>query len=425
MKYKIITFGCQMNKKDSSLLQSILDRHDHKSVTAVDEADLILINTCSVRDHAENRAKSHIASLRRWHEEGDRLLGIIGCMAQRISREIMFEFPYIDFVLGPDAYRSIIRIVDELSEKRSRMVETSLGDETYCGLYADKTGITDFVAVMRGCSNFCSYCIVPFVRGPARSRSYEDILRETEYLIARGVKEIILIGQNVNEYRFNDMDFAELLARISRLEGLLRLRFLTSHPKDFDQRIINVVKENSVICEWFHLPLQSGNDRILDLMNRKYSAGKFRQLVNAIRDSIPEAAITSDIIVGFPGETEQEFQDTMHMVNELQFDDAFTYRFSPRAGTKAAHMSMLPEIVIKRRLHELIEFQNSIIKNKTRAMIGKTYEIMIEAKARDNAMRGKTRGNKNVVIDEKVTVGSIINVKIVEIRGRTPIGVRV
>lgn len=421
-KFYIKTFGCQMNKKDSSIVAKLLCDSGYTATQDPQVADIYIINTCSVREHAEQRALGFIAGLKRWHTRKDRMVVVIGCMAQRLAGTITRNMPFVDLILGPDSYRRVGDFVRQVYAEKTKIIQTSMTDETYCDIYPQKSGVADFVPIMRGCNNYCSYCIVPYVRGRARSRPSDDVMIETKYLIDNGVKDIILLGQNVNEYLYNGIDFASLINVVARIPGLCRLRFLTSHPKDFSDATIQAVKSNNVVCEWFHLPLQSGSNRILRLMNRHYTKEDFMKLINKIRKEIPSATITTDVIVGFPTETDEEFLETIFLMEEIGFDDAYMYRYSPREKTKASEYEPLPEKVIKSRLRRLIDFQNQIIIKKTQAMVGKRFEVLFESKAKHGATRGKTRGNKDIIVEEKLEPGEIRDVIIKEVRGRTPVG---
>jgi tRNA-2-methylthio-N6-dimethylallyladenosine synthase len=422
LRFYIRTFGCQMNKNDSSIISHLLTIAGMEEVDNTDHADIVIINTCSVREHAEQRAIGHIATLRSWRHQGGRMLAVVGCMAQRCVSWLMAEYPFIDIVLGPDSYRSIVHHINHVMNRHTRIRETDFHQELYSGLYPEPRGISDFISIMRGCNNFCSYCIVPFVRGPARSRPAPDIIAQVSYLVEHGVKDITLLGQNVNEYKHAAVDFAGLLEQVSHVPGVCRVRFLTSHPKDLDNRTIDTIARNPALCEWFHLPLQSGNDRILALMNRHYTIEQYQHLINRIRSVIPHATITTDIIVGYPSETGQEFDATLAFVKAFQFDDAYMYGYSTRPGTAAACCDCLPEPVIRERLHDLIALQNEIIIRKTRAMIGHTYEVLFEGAARRGGVRGKTRGNKDVIVMSGADPGSVMNTEIRSINGRTLIG---
>ncbi len=420
-KFYIKTFGCQMNKNDSSIITDILESNEYKRTEDPCYADIYIVNTCSVREHAEQRALGHIASLKKWSDKEERVVAVVGCMAQRLANEITKQYAFVNLVLGPDSYRKIAEYLDQIFDTKTRIIETKLGNEVYGDIFPKRTGITDFVSIMRGCDNFCTYCIVPYVRGRARSRSVDEIMSEMQSMVRSGVKDITLLGQNVNEYSHGNTDFAGLLNMVAQNLELVRLRFLTSHPKDLDDATIKAVRNNDKICRWFHLPLQSGCDRILQLMNRKYTKNDFQELVQRIRQNIPDATVTTDIIVGFPTETEEEFQETVGMMTEIGFDNAYLYRYSPRQGTKAFEYESLPEHVIKDRLKRIINVQNKIVISKARQMIGQTYEVLFESPALNNATRAKTRGNKNVIVEKEIAPGVLSKVIVKEVRGRTPI----
>ena len=400
----------------------ILEQNGCIAVDEPQDANVIIVNTCSVRSHAENRALGYIATLKNWRKKGKRVLGVVGCMAERLADTLTKDFPHVDLILGPDSYRNIGTYIDDVYSRETKIIETTLSEETYCGIYPERSAVSCFVSIMRGCGNFCSYCVVPYVRGKARSRPTDDIIREIEMLVRSGVKDITLLGQNVNEYSFNNVHFADLLRMCANIPRVFRLRFLTSHPKDMNEALIKVVKEHDTICEWFHLPLQSGNTRILKLMNRQYTKDEYLSLVDKIKKTIPEATITTDIIAGFPTETDEEFQETISVMEKVKFDDAYMYCYSPREGTRAYGYPSLPEHIIKARLEQLIDFQNSVTIIRAREMIGRKYEVLFEGKAKNNATRGKTKGNKNIIIEKEITRGEVHQVVIREVRGRTPVG---
>lgn len=419
-QFFIKTFGCQMNKKDSDVIAAILTQSGYVQVFDEDTADVLIINTCSVREHAEQRALGFIAGLKHW-KHTRRVIAVVGCMAKRLAHDIATRFPFVDVVLGPDAYRQIVGFIEDALHG-TRILDTELTDETYCGIYAAGSTVVDFVSIMRGCDNYCSYCVVPYVRGHARSRPFDDICQEVRNLVQHGVKDITLLGQNVNEYKYGSYGFAGLLRSVAGIPGVFRLRFLTSHPKDLNNKIIHVVKECDELCEWFHIPAQSGCNRILQLMNRCYTREQYLEVVARIREAIPHATITTDLIAGFPGETEDEFSQTLDLMNTVRFDDAYLYQYSVREGTRASQYPSLPATVVKRRLQEMIMLHGNIMVEKAHEMRGKEYEILIEAPAKNNASRGKTRGNRDIVVREHLNPGSVVTVVITDVQGRTAIG---
>ncbi len=419
----IKTFGCQMNKNDSDVIRELVASAGHEAAQDPKDADVYLVNTCSVRAHAEKRAIGHITSMKKWRiASARRVLGVIGCMAQKMSADIAVRYPYVDLILGPDSYAQINRHIENAFANRTKIIDTNLSDTTYCGIHHRPRGITDFVSIMRGCDNFCSYCVVPFVRGRARSRPSEDIITEANGLVAGGVKDITLLGQNVNEYSYLKIGFGDLLSMVAKRTNVFRLRFLTSHPKDLEPPIIEAVRSHRNICDWFHLPLQSGSDRILSLMNRRYKAAEYSNLVARIRDALPDATVTTDIIAGFPTETDDEFLETLNLLEQLRFDNMYMYYYSPREDTEAAKLETLPEEKRKQRLQILIDLQNRIYMERIKEMVGKTYEVLFESGSLSGGARGKTRGNTDVIVQENIAPGEVRQVLISKVLGMTPVG---
>ena len=416
------TYGCQMNKNDSDLILDLLAERGFVPAANPENADILIINTCSVREHAERRALGYLATCRQWRGKGDRVLAVVGCMAKRRWREIMVQYPFVDLILGPDDYRRIADDLEEVVRQRTRIIRTDSREEVYTGVRRrPRSPVCDFVSITRGCSNYCAYCVVPMVRGPVRSRTPEDVLAEVQCLTAAGVRDITLLGQNVNEYRSGSTGFVDLLMRTTNILERFRLRFLTSHPKDFDPRLIDAVREQEKLCDWFHLPLQSGSDRILTLMNRRYTRDDYRRIADAIRAQLPDATLTTDLIVGFPSETDAEFRQTLECVDEFGFDDAFTYRYSAREDTAASQLPALPEPVILGRLRELIAKQTAATRSALERLRGAEREILFERHVRDGTL-GRTRGNTAVVVRDKRPLGEFVRVRIMEIEGKTPIG---
>ncbi len=419
----IRTYGCQMNKNDSDLILDLLTERGFAPAEDPEQADILIINTCSVREHAERRALGYLATRKQWRDKGDRVLAVVGCMAKRRWREIMTRYPFVDLILGPDDYRRIADDLEEALKQRTRIIRTDTRDELYAGVRRrSRAPVCDFVSITRGCSNYCSYCVVPMVRGSVRSRTPEDVLAEVRCLVAAGVRDITLLGQNVNEYRSGQTGFVDLLLRVVEVPESFRVRFLTSHPKDFDPRLIDAVQGHQRLCDWFHLPLQSGSDRILSLMNRQYTRDDYRRIVDKIRARLPDATLTTDLIVGFPSETDAEFRETLDCVDELGFNDAYTYRYSVREGTAAADLPDLPEPVIMARLKELIARQTAATRLTLDRLQGAEREILFERHIQDGTL-GHTRGNTPVVVKGQRTLGEFCRVRIAEIDGKTPIGV--
>ncbi len=428
--YYIETYGCQMNKYDSELIAGILQKEGYIPAREPESADIVLVNTCSVRESAETRAKGRINALKSYKEmRKDVLIGVVGCMAERLHSEITRAQPFVDFVLGPDKYKALPELINKLQNGGlEREYEAAPSpEETYDEVLPQRVdGVSAWVAIMRGCNNFCSYCIVPYVRGRERSRAAGGILREVNELVDSGFVEVTLLGQNVNSYRDGEVDFADLLGKVAHTDGIYRVRFATSHPKDITQKLIRTIADNDTICSHIHLPVQAGSDRILQLMNRGYTNKSYRDIISRIRETIPRVTITTDIIVGFPGETEQEFQETVKLVDEIQYDAAFIFKYSPRKGTAAARKrETLTDGQKVKRLEKLLRLQKSITLKKNRSLIGVEEEILVEgtSKKSEDEMMGRTDGNKIVVLKKNgLKTGEITRCKIVGAEGFTLFG---
>ncbi len=445
-KFFIKTYGCQMNVYDSRMVASLFEGEGLKETDNQEDADIIIINTCSVREHAEQRALGRISSLQKLRRERPTLqIGVIGCMAERLGDNIVGA----DFFIGPKKYDRLDEIIKNIVSSPSGIVEAFHGinmQYAICNMPVgapplagrkppppypnpDKDTST-FLPVMRGCNNFCSYCVVPYLRGEATSRNPYDILDELEFLKNRGIKEVTLLGQSVNEYRWNQFDFSALLKMIDRVSNGIRIRFLTSHPAYMSHELIDSMAKCDSVCENIHLPIQSGSDRILNMMERRYTVDTYRKWIQIMRERIPDIAITTDIIVGFPTETEEDFQKTLDIVREERFDFAYMFMYSKREGTKAAGFSNdIPVEVKKKRLKELIELQNKMTKEKNKELVGKDVEILIEGKSRrDGLPMGKTRTNKEVIIKspwndiKTLNIGDFTRVYVESISGWTPVG---
>lgn len=396
--FYVETLGCQMNIYDSEFIADLLRRSGYRRVASPGEASLILVNTCSVRDRAEKKALARItelAALKR--RRRDLAIAVVGCMAQRLGGRLTTLAPGVDLVAGFDAYPSIPVLVEQLDPARRATVATSQEPHFLHSLAPlDHPSITAFVTIMQGCDNFCSYCIVPYVRGRERSKACSDILGEIEHLVGLGVKEVTLIGQNVNSYRDGDLDFAGLLRRANDVAGLKRLRFTTSHPKDLTIGLVEAVRDLGKVCEHLHLPLQSGSDRILELMNRGYGFGDYRKMVDFARHTIPALAVTTDLMVGFPTESESDFQATRMAVENVRFDAAFMFRYSVREGTKAAGLpDDVPAEEKTLRLQNLVDLQNSITDQRKRSLAGREVEVLVEGPSprEPGFLVGRTREN--------------------------------
>jgi tRNA-2-methylthio-N6-dimethylallyladenosine synthase len=417
-KFHIITFGCQMNVYDSEVLKGILSQKGYSTTSKPEEANLIIVNTCSVREHAETRAIGRLNELSRYKLENPEVkLAVIGCMAQRLGEKFLKEVPSLDFVLGTE---ELFKLPDYLEKKgKNPTVALSFSElKNIDSLPQRKNKFSSFVAISRGCKNFCSYCIVPYVRGSEKNRKLSEIIKEVQCLAESGCKEVTLIGQNVNSYKDNGCDFADLLKEVSKID-IQRIRFMTSHPKDLSQKLIVAMSNLEKVCEHLHLPLQSGSDRILKKMNRKYSSSDYLRLVDSVRGKVDNLSLTTDLIVGFPGEKEEDFQKTLEIVQRIEFDSAFMFKYSPREGTTAFLLKDdVPNEVKLERLQTLIELQKTISQKKNKKLIGRTEEVLIDGKSkRDKASwKGKGRSNKTVIIpkgkNENNLLGEIVKVKI-------------
>ena len=389
-KFYIETYGCQMNVADSEVVAAILTAAGFEHTTDKNEADVILVNTCSVRENAEQRVRGRVQGFSEIRKRNPHLLvGVMGCMAERLGERLFEEEKNVNIVVGPDAYMDLPLLIEQASQgKKAINIELST-TETYkdiCPSRIDETAISGFVSIMRGCNNFCTYCIVPYVRGRERSRRKSDILREIEELAASGVREITLLGQNVNSYGKDLLEnegcgsFAELLSAIcedTAGSGLRRIRFMTSHPKDLSEELIEVMAKYPAVCDQLHLPVQSGSTEILRRMNRRYTKEQYLSLVGKIRARIPQITLSTDIITGFPGESEEDFMETLDLVRKIRFDMAYTFIYSPRVGTPAAADPHPVEADrVKDRFNRLLELQNTISREENEACVGKTFEVL-------------------------------------------------
>jgi tRNA-2-methylthio-N6-dimethylallyladenosine synthase len=428
------TFGCQMNVYDSEKLKSILLPLGYSLTEDEKKADVIVLNTCSVREKAERRALGRLSDLSRYKSTNPQLtLVVAGCMAQRMGEELIKKIPYLDLVLGPDQIFQLPQCLQNHMGKPMVVVSRSREDFP-CEVFKQeevpqrKHKYTAFVAISRGCDNFCSYCVVPYVRGPERHRPIAQIIKEIQLLAESGCREVSLIGQNVNSYRYDGHDFSDLLRKVNDETKIEWIRFMTSHPKDLSEKLIDQMAFLPKVCEHLHLPLQSGSDRILQMMNRAYTSKDYLKLVELAKARISakggsayggeNLSLTTDFIVGFPTETEKDFKQTLKMVEKVEFDSAFMFRYSVREKTKAASFpDDVPEEVKLERLHTLIDLQKQISKRKNQRMIGKTPMVLVdEISRRDKGkFKGKTRTNKTVIIQaNKDILGTIASVKILD-----------
>ena len=386
-KYTIITYGCQMNVHESEKMAGILVRMGYKETKNQEEADLILFNTCCIRENAENHAFGNIGNLKKLKKKNpDLIIAVGGCMPQEKGKPELLKqkFPFIDIIFGNLNLNDLENLI--LQKQRQKKSVVDVHEKEVAIVENEEPFRTSYpnawVNIMYGCNNFCTYCIVPYVRGRERSRTPEAILAECETLVKEGYKEITLLGQNVNSYGndgVTDVKFPELLSKVAAIPGEFRVRFMTSHPKDFTEDLVRVIAANDKICHLVHLPVQSGSDKILQKMNRRYTSGEYREKIKMLKSVIPDCEITSDLIVGFPGETEEDFLETVALAKDVDFVSAFTFVYSKRTGTKAATMpDQIPEAVQKDRIMRLVDTINELTRKKSETYIGKTVKILVE-----------------------------------------------
>ena len=430
-KLFIETYGCPMNVGDTEIIISILQQHGYIYTETLSEADVVLINTCSVRDNAEQRIWGRLSEMRRLKKSKPSLLvGIVGCMAERLKEQLLEGNTGVDLVAGPDTYRDLPNLLKS-AEAGSKGVNVLLStEETYAEIAPvriDKNGVSGFIAIMRGCNNFCSYCVVPYTRGRERSRDCDTIVAEARQLFENGYREVTLLGQNVNSYRFGEVDFPELMRRVAAVSPLLRVRFATSHPKDMSDRLLEVMASMPNICRAIHLPAQSGSTAMLERMNRKYTREWYLDRIAAIRRYMPDCAITTDLIAGFSGETEEEHQETLSLMREVGYDFAFMFKYSERPGTFASkHLpDNVSDEVKSRRLQEIIALQNELGLESYRKDVGKEFEILVEGASRRNEEQlfGRTSQNKVVVFDRgDHKAGDYVRVRVTACTSATLLG---
>ncbi len=420
------TYGCQMNVADTELISGVLGRLGYSPTEDPSQADVLLVNTCAVRDNAEQRVIGRLGELKR-HKRPGVVLGAVGCMAQRLGQQLLDDVPYVDMVIGPDGYRALPELIEGAARgDRSVEVEYKLS-EHYEDITAQRPdGPKAFVTVQRGCDYRCTFCIVPMTRGRERSRKLADVVAEVETLVADGVSEFTLLGQTVNSYNDGQHDFADLLNGVGTVDGVRRVRFTSPHPNDFSERVLQTMASVPTVCEHVHLPVQSGSSVILKRMGRKYDRAEYVKCIAELRQSIPDIAITTDIIVGFPGESEEDFLATQDLVMQLEFDDAFTFKYSPRAGTGAVRLpDQVQEAVKGERLERIIATVREVACRKNLGLIGAREEVLVEGVARRGEMlQARTRANKVVLIEGPTEwIGSYLLVRLTGTTGATFTGV--
>jgi tRNA-2-methylthio-N6-dimethylallyladenosine synthase len=430
--FTILTYGCQMNENDSQKFAGQLKSMGYEHTEKIDAADLILLNTCCIRESAEQKIRGKIGELKKFKRENPRLLiGLAGCMAQKDKEKLLKKFTHLDFIIGTHNIHQLADVIEKVATEKRRVcltLDKALDNEEGFSLPSfskDKEKVSAWVPITYGCDNFCSYCIVPYVRGKERSRPMPDILKEIRTLGETGYKEITLLGQNVNSYgkdAENKIGFADLLSAADKIETIERIRYMTSHPRDMTEKVIDVIArsrsgDTKRICEHFHLPVQSGSNEILKAMNRGYTKEYYQDLVLNIRKKIPALSITTDIIVGFPGETDELFEETLEFVEKIGFDAAYTFIYSQRSGTPAAdYAGQVPVDVKKNRLNKLMQVQNVISLSINKKLEGTFQEVLIEGTSKNDPLKytGRTRTNKIVIWDKtgKEQTGQLANVYI-------------
>jgi tRNA-2-methylthio-N6-dimethylallyladenosine synthase len=445
-KAYIETYGCQMNASDAELMHGILAADGYVATDSPEDADVILVNTCAIRDHAEQRVLGRVGQLQQYRESRpDVVLGVTGCMAQRLGESLLEQAGGVDLVMGPDSYR---QLPERLSSFRPsavprRVSGTSLPVlgaggrsggglavlsfdpfENYEGIEAKRTsGVSAWVPIQRGCNYRCTYCIVPYVRGDEKNRSPEAVLEEVRQLADDGVVDVTLLGQTVNSYSHGEWNFPRLLRAVAHVGGIRRVRFTSPHPNDFTRELVQVMAEEPTVCNQLHLPVQSGHDRTLRRMLRRYSVAEYREKIEWVRDAIPGIALSTDIIVAFPGETEEEYEATLALVREIRFDDAFLYKYSLRDGTPATRLpreQFVQESVAQARLEKLIELHREIQAEINRSQLGRTVEVVVEKEARRGGLQGRTESNKVVVFPGPPSLmGRFVQVHLTSTSGAT------
>ena len=435
MSYRVYvqTFGCQMNEYDTELVRSLLKDRGFAFTPFPEQADVVLMNTCAIRENAHNRVYGHLAEWKAMKQSRDLVIGVLGCMAQNLKKDLMESQPDIDVLAGPDSYRQLPELLTKALERREQSMAVDLSEyETYESILPERTpGVNAWIAIMRGCDNFCSFCVVPYTRGRERSRPARGILEEAYALAAQGYKQVTLLGQNVNSYRSGDVTFARLLSDVADVSGIERVRFTSPHPKDFPPALIEVVAHHPNVCRQIHLPLQAGSDRILDLMGRSYTRAEYRALVDEIRKR-GDIALSTDVIAGFCTETHEEFLETYDLMREIEFQSAYVFKYSERKNTIAYRKfpDDVPEAVKSERVTRLVEFQRTVSAGKNRRLIGTEVDVLVEGNAKKSSRQwmGHTESNVTVVWDKSATplaLGDRVTIRVADASASTLFGVPV
>lgn len=434
-KVFIETYGCQMNQADSEIVAAVLKDYSYRVVDEIDKADIIFVNTCSIRDNAEQKVKNRLIELEAFKRENPELrIGVLGCMAERMKEELFEENKSVDMVIGPDAYRDIPNLLAQV-ESGQKVANVLLSEEeTYSEIEPIRlasNGVSAFISIMRGCENFCSYCVVPLTRGKERSRDYKTIIAEAQGLFEKGYREVTLLGQNVNSYLWEEdgkkINFAVLIDMVAKVSPLLRIRFSTSHPKDISEELVDAMLNNNNICRSLHLPVQSGSTRMLKKMNRKYTREDYLSKVDMVKEKIPEISLSTDIIAGFCSESIEDHEDTLSIMKYVGYDYAFMFNYSERPDTIAQRNfeDDVPKEEKSRRLSEIIDLQRELSLASNTKDIGKEFEVLVEgvSKRSDKEYFGRTSQNKVVIFNKKgAEIGDYINVRINDCTSATLFG---
>lgn len=415
----IETYGCQMNVADSELVMGILKSKGYQLTEELAEANVVLLNTCSVRDNAEQRIYGRLGNLKRYKEKNpEMVIGILGCMAERLRKDLIESKKLVDLVVGPDEYRRLPELIDSAFSGEKGIGVKLSRTETYDDIIPFREdGLSAWISVMRGCDKFCTFCVVPFTRGRERSRNLDSIVDEIKQLSERGFREVSLLGQNVNSYNDNGRDFADLLAAAASVDRSIRIRFTTSHPQDLSDKLLYTIAEHPNLCNYIHLPVQSGSDKILKAMNRTYTVEHYLSLIEKARKIIPGVSFSTDIIAGFPTETYEDHLMTLDVMEKVRYDGAYMFKYSPREGTKAYRMKDdVPEETKTKRLNEIIDLQQTISYDINQKMIGSDEVVLVEGKSKksDQFLSGRTDTNKVVIFpaNDEIKAGDYVKVNI-------------
>ena len=423
-KFALQTYGCQMNVADSELVEGILTNLGLEKTSNYDEADAIFLNTCAIRENAETKVHSKLGNLHKIKLNKPHLIiGVLGCMAQNLKDDLLKNKPYVDIILGPDSYRKIPDLINRHITDNKSIVDTKLSRfEVYENLFPTRGDTFNaWVSIMRGCDKFCSFCIVPFTRGRERSRDVKSIVTEVKKAVDQGFVEITLLGQNVNSYNFDGKSFADLLLTVSEIEGVKRIRYTSPHPQDINVELLEVMVSKSNICNYVHFPMQSGSNEVLKRMNRTYTRERFYDMAMKIREIMPNCGLSTDIIVGFPGETDVQFRETLDLMDSIKFNSAFTFKYSPRPYTKAEQFSdQIDESVKKERLDEMLVLQRKHTLELNQKMVGSFQQVLIEKESKKSNLHwaGRTDSNEWVIVEKNNSnIKDIVPVEIVDATG--------